>query len=120
MRFGISLVLALILHVFVGWAWSFAAALLLGFWMTKRGWLWGGALLSLSWALAVAYNWIVAAGPVSRMLDVMGGILGNLSGFAVVLITILLGGLLGLIGGGLGSSLAQLLHKRETQAIATE
>lgn len=120
MRFGITLVLAILLHVFVGWAWSFAAAFVLGFWEGKRGWLLGAALLSLSWTLIVAYNWILAAAPVSRMLNVMGGILGNLPGFAVALITVLLGALLGLIGGGLGTSLAQLLMRRETPAVATE
>jgi len=114
MKIGVSIGIALALHLLLGWQWSIAGALVAGAWTGKRGWLTGAGILALSWALLIAYNFIVAATPVQKMLDVMGGILGGLPGPVVILLTLLIGAVLGLIGGGLGAALAQLVRGQET------
>lgn len=114
MKYSISLAVALVLHLTLGWMWSIGGAIVLGAWSGKRGWLSGASLLSLSWSLLVGYNFVIAASSTQRMIDVMGGILGNLPSLVVLLATILIGAILGLIGGGLGGALVTLVRQDET------
>ena len=104
-------VFALVLHILLGWAWTFLAGVVAGVWVGRRGWLVGGVGVGLGWLVLVMYNIIVASGPVGRMTETLGGILGNLPGFVVLGITVLIGVLLGTVGGGLGTQV-RLLSKR--------
>ena len=116
MKLLATAILALLLHMLLGWAWTILAGMAVGVWIGRRGWLVGGIGVGLSWLGLVLYNFVVAAGPVGRMTDTFGGILGNLPGFVIVAITVLLGVLLGMIGGGLGTQLGLLLKPRSVPA----
>ena len=105
MKLAATAVLALVLHVLLGWAWTLGAGVVAGVWAGRRGWFVGGMGVGLSWLVLVVYNFIIAAGPVGRMTETLGGILGNLPGFAVVGITLVIGVLLGTLGGGLGTQI---------------
>ena len=118
MKLLATAILALVLHLLLGWMWTVLAGVVVGVWKGPRGWLFGGIGVGLSWLGLVIYNFVVAAGPVGRMTDTFGGILGNLPGFVIVAITVLLGVLLGMIGGGLGTQLGLLLKQRSVPANA--
>lgn len=108
MKLLVTVILAFALHLLLGWAWTILAGIVVGVWQGRRGWLVGAAGVGLSWLGLVVYNLVVAPGPVGRMADTLGGILGNLPGFAVMALTVLIGVLLGVVGGGLGTRLGLL------------
>ena len=109
-------ILALILHLLLGWAWTILAGLVAGLWKGPGGWWVGGMGVGLTWLGLILYNFSVAAEPVGRMTEVLGGILGNLPGMAVVGATLLIGILLGTVGGGLGTQIRLLIKRRDTIA----
>jgi hypothetical protein len=106
MKLLVIILLALVIHLLLGWAWTILAGIVAGVWALRRGWLLGGAGVGLSWLVLIGYNFVVAPGPVGRMTDTMGGILGHLPGIAVVGLTLLMGVLLGTVGGGLGTQVS--------------
>ena len=112
MKIAVAFILALILHLLLGWAWTILAGVVVGVWQGRGGWLVGGIGVGASWLTLVLYNVIVATEPVGRMTDTLGGILGNLPGIAVIIITMLIGVLLGLVGGGLGTQLGLRLWEK--------
>ncbi|HET6566811.1 MAG TPA: hypothetical protein VFG50_02530 [Rhodothermales bacterium] len=118
MKPAISLSLAILLHVFFGWAWTVLAGVLAGMWIPRRGWLVGAAVVALDWLLLVIWNYVVAGHEVSRMLTAVGGIIGNLPGPVVVGVTLLVGALLGMFGGLIGSSITALARQSKTEAAA--
>ncbi len=69
--------------------------------------------VAAGWGLFVLYDYISAPAQTVRMLDATGQIFGNLPGLIVVVLTIFIGGLLGLLGGLVGSQLRQLLQSRK-------
>lgn len=99
--------LALALHVFLGWAWTILAGVLAGAWVVRRGWFVGAVSVGLDWLVLIIYNFAVAGREVATMASTLGGILGNLPGAAIVAITFLIGALLGGLGGIIGSHLVQ-------------
>ena len=100
--------LALALHLTLGWAWTLGAGLAGGAWAGRRGWLTGAAGVALGWAALVAYHFAAAPGATVRMARTVGGLLGNLPGFATVLATVLIGAALGAAGGLVGQQLRRL------------
>ena len=116
MKLLATTILALVLHMLLGWAWTLLAGVVAGVWVGRRGWLVGGMGVGLSWLVLIVYNFIMASGPVGRMTETLGGILGNLPGFAVVGITLLIGVLLGTLGGGFGTQIRLLLKQKGTFA----
>ena len=88
------------------------AGVVAGVWVGRRGWLVGGMGVGLSWLVLILYNYTVAPEPVLRMTETLGGILGNLPGFAIVGVTLLIGVLLGTVGGGLGTQIGLLARGR--------
>ena len=116
MKIVVTILLAFLLHVLLGWAWTILAGLAGGLWIGRRGWLVGGIGVGLSWLGLVLYNIAVAAGPVGRMAETFGGILGNLPGPLIVALTVLIGGLLGAVGGALGTQISLLIGGRSALA----
>lgn len=102
MKTLVTVVLALTLHLAFGWAWTLAAGVAGGAWAGRRGWLVGLAGVAGGWAALVAYNFAAAPDATARMARTVGGLLGNLPGWATVLATVLIGALLGITGGFLG------------------
>lgn len=116
MKILLTLIIALILHLTLGWAWTSLAGVVGGFWAGRRGWLVGAAGVALDWAVLVAYNFVVAAGPVQRMTSTVGGLLGNLPGVTIVLLTVLVGAVLGALGGLVGAQARRLLFRTTAPA----
>ena len=106
MKIIATFLLSLTLHLTLGWAWTLAAGLAGGFWAVRRGWLVGLLGVGLGWAALVGYNAVVAGPAVRQMTTTVGGLLGNLPGFAVVIATVLIGAVLGALGGAAGTQLA--------------
>jgi len=113
MKLLVTTVLALLLHVVFGWAWTMGAGVVAGAWQGPGGWRTGGLGVGLGWLLLMGYNGIVAPEPVGRLADTLGGILGGLPGLAVFAITLLIGVLLGTVGGGLGTQFSLVLRRSE-------
>lgn len=103
--------LALVLHLLVGWWATPVAALAGGFWKGRGGWWLGLVALVASWGSLVGYTAAVDADSFGRMAVTVGGLLGNLPGFAVVAATLLIGGLLGMLGGLAGSQVRYLTRR---------
>ena len=100
--------LALLVHLTLGWIWTIMAGVGMGLWVGKRGWLLGGLAVGLSWGGLIAYSVWVDPAAAQRMFDVVGGIFGGLPGLAVPVATLLIGVLLGISGGLVGTSLRSL------------
>lgn len=97
-----SLVVALALHILLGWPWSVLGGAVAGVLSPKSGWLVGSAAVGLSWSLLILYNFVVAPPETTRFLSITGGLFGNMSGTFVVVVTVLIGVVLGLLGGTIG------------------
>ena len=100
----------LVVHLVFGWAWTILAAVGVGYWHGRRGWLAGAICVGVSFVLLILYNFVVAPGPTVRMGTVMGGILQNVPAWAVFALTGLIGVLIGTAGGGLGSGLRRIMR----------
>ncbi|MDZ4700032.1 MAG: hypothetical protein SH809_10035 [Rhodothermales bacterium] len=107
-----GMIVALVLHLVLGWPFSVAGGVVAGYLAVERGWLWGGLAVGLPWALLVAYNFIVASAPVSRMIDAMAEIMGNMPEAMFVVLTILIGCALGVCGGLVGAQTARIVRSR--------
>lgn len=59
--------------------------------------------------ILVAFNLIRAREAVLEMITVTGQIVGNLPGFVIVLLTVLIGSALGFVGALVGGKLVQLI-----------
>jgi len=99
----LSFLFALALHITLGWAWTLLAGVLAGAWVVRRGWIAGAVSVGLDWLVLVVYNFAVAGREVASMVEILGGILGNLPGAVIVATTLLIGVLLGGLGGIIGS-----------------
>jgi len=96
-------VLALALHLALGWAWTLGAGLVGGVIAPRHGGLVGLLGVGLEWAALVGYNYIVAGAAMAVMTSTLGGILGNTPGTMVVAATVFIGALLGGLGGTVGA-----------------
>lgn len=105
-RILIGLGIAIILHLFLGWAWSIGGGIAAGLYCRRRAWLAGGIAVGLGWALFVAHAFIVAPEPTIRLLTIMGAMFGGLPAALIPVVTVLVGGLLGVAGGALGASMS--------------
>lgn len=108
-KIAATLVLALALHLLLGWSWTLLAGVAGGFWTGRRGWLIGLLGVGLEWLLLLVYTYLVDAQAAGAMAGQLGGILGNLPGLAIVGLTLLIGILMGTLGGALGGILRQLI-----------
>ena len=103
-----TILLALVVHLALGWAWTLAAGIAGGAWARQRGWLVGLVGVAAAWAALVAYNFAIAPDATVRMARTVGGLLGNLPGFVTVLATVFVGALIGAVGGFVGQQLRAL------------
>lgn len=116
-RFATFLLLAVLLHVLLGWEWTIVAGVAAGYVYGKRGWLVGAAIVASDWLLLLVFNYFVDARAIGSMTAAMGSILGNMPSFAVVAITLLIGFLIGLVGGAAGTQLRHLVSRRRTTTV---
>ena len=112
MKSLVTFVIALALHLTLGWAWTLGAGLIGGLWARRRGWLVGLIGVTLDWSVLLVYNVAVAPDATVRMARTVGALLGNLPGVATVLATVLVGAGLGALGGFTGQQLRR--HVRPT------
>lgn len=99
----LALAVTLALHVVLGWPWSIVGGFVAGVGAKRFGWALGTVAVALSWTILVVYNFAVAPEEMARFVEVTSTLLGNMNGPMLVLTTVLLGALLGLLGGGIGS-----------------
>ena len=116
-RIGGAVLLALVLHLTLGWAWTPLAGLLAGWHM--RGWIFGALVVGVDYGLLVAFSFAVDPRAVGTMTDTMGGFLGNMPSGAVVALTVLIGVVLGGLSGAAGAQGARLVKARRRTHRAT-
>jgi len=115
MIFLASLLVALVLHVLLGWPWSILGGAIAGFASGRTGWIVGAAAVGFSWAILILYNFAVAPPEMARFLRITGGLFGNMSGPMVVVVTVLIGVLIGLLGGTIGGLIRNLARDVQTR-----
>lgn len=99
----VAFAVALVLHLAFGWPWSIIGGFVAGIGSKRFGWALGLIAVAMSWSALVVYNFAVAPEEMARFVEVTSGLLGNMDGPMLVVTTILLGALLGLLGGSIGS-----------------
>ena len=92
------------------WYLSGIGGMVTGFWVIRRGWLAGAAAVSVAWLAALIWNYSVAATEVGNLSAAMGEFVG-IPGWLFPIATIILGLVLGLTTGAVGSSVAALRPK---------
>lgn len=112
MKVVLATVISILLHVVLGWEWTVLAGALCGWLVAGRGWLWGLVSIAAGWGLIVLYDYFTAPASTGRMLEATGQIFGNLPGWVVVVLTILIGGVIGMLGGLAGSQFRQLVYSK--------
>lgn len=108
MKLAVTALLALAVHLLIGWWATPLAALAGGIWKGRGGWWIGLAALALAWGGIVLYSALADGDAFARMTATVGGLLGNLPSFAVVAATLSIGALLGLLGGLAGTQVRYL------------
>lgn len=108
MKLFATFLLAFVLHLAVGWTWTIAAAVSGGYWAGRGGWMVGAGALLLDWLVLIAYSFAVDWAATAEMTHVMGRLFGNIPAFIFVVLTLLVGGIWGALGGGLGAELRKL------------
>ncbi len=101
-------VLAVLLHRFLGWEFTLLAGMIAGMW--ERGWLVGMAGVGAEWAGWHLHHWVRAPEGYRRLLETMGALAGGLPEMVVVLLSVLVGVLLGGLGAVLGTSIRRFLQ----------
>jgi hypothetical protein len=109
----LSSLLALALHVAVGWAWTALAGVVSGWWALKRGWLAGASAVGLAWGALVCWNYAVAPQEVSTMWRTLGQFAAGAPAWLVPILTVLAGVLIGAAGGWFGAEVARLWDPRK-------
>ena len=100
----IGLLVALLCHLALGWQYSAIGAIVAGFLAPEKGIRVGALSLGFGWGLLIIFNFVVATPETVEMTRIMAALLGGLPSFVIVLLTLLIGLLLGTIGGWVGSA----------------
>lgn len=108
MRIVLIGILALGIHLLLGWEWTLCAGIVAGAVTPRHGWFVGAAGTALAWASVLVYSFAVAPAATRVLLDTLSGFAGNIPGSALVALTVALGALVGGLGGAIGT-LAQPL-----------
>jgi len=104
---------SLILHILIGWMWGAAGAVFGGWLVGEKGWIVGLIGIATSWTAIIIYSYVSASYQVLEMARVVGELMGGLPPFSTFVVTVLMGALLGLFGGFLGSSIAAIQHREK-------
>lgn len=99
---GATAALCISVHLLFGWQATLLAGIPVGLLRRRHALVLGAAGVGLGWLLLVGYNLAVASHETVRMLHFMGSLLGNMPVPGVVAVTMLLGGVLGLLGSWIG------------------
>lgn len=102
--------LSVVVHILVGWGWTFIVAVAAGYILGRSGWMTGALVLAAGWMLLVGYNFRVAPYETGQMLATMGALMGNLPAWLVVCVTLLIGTALGALGGAAGAHIATAIR----------
>jgi len=97
------LLLALFLHVMLGWVGVLIAAVVGGYLLGAGGWLVSSLGVFCAWGGLILWNYVVAPREVQAMEQVVGSLLGNLPEFGVVSLSLAIGFMLGALGGLIGT-----------------
>ncbi len=100
----VGVLLALALHLILGWELGVVGAIYAGWAGKGNGFRTGALVLGIVWAALIAYNFAVAPSESMNMAEVMAGLLGSLPAFVTVLLTLLISVVVGGVGGMIGSS----------------
>ena len=111
MKIIVTALLSVGLHLSLGWEWTVLAGLVAGGWAPRplEGGLVGAGGTALGLAVFVVHTAVVAPASLRVLLDTVGGLAGNIPGEALVGATVLVGGVIGLLGGSIGATLRPLL-----------
>lgn len=101
----LSVGVALVMHVWLGWVWSIAGPILGGFLLGKGGGRYGAMILAATWGMLMMWNFLIAREESLNMMETMGALLGGMPAAAVPMGVLLLSALLGMSSGALGSAL---------------
>ena len=101
----LSLGVALVMHVWLGWIWSIAGPVLGGFLIGKGGGRYGAIILVASWGLLMMWSYVVAGKESLNMMETMGTLLGGMPAAVIPLGVFLMAAILGMASGALGSAL---------------
>lgn len=99
---------ALAAHILLGWQWSIVGGIAAGVAVRRLGPVVGMAAVGVSWLTLVLYNFATAPAETARFVQIAGELFGNMPTSMFVVMTILLGAVLGLLGGAIGSMLRRL------------
>lgn len=108
--------LALALHLVLGWWWTAVAALIGGYWIGRRGWMLGAAAVGFDYLALVLYSYAADPRAFGVMTDTMGALVGNLPGAAIVAVTLAIGAATGALAGAAGSRLRRVVELRPAPA----
>ncbi len=105
----VTALLSIVVHLVLGWEWTVLAGIVGGI-IARRlsGWLVGAGGAALGWGALVVYTSALAPMSLRVMIDTVASLAGNIPGEALVGLTVFVGGLLGALGGGIGSVLRPL------------
>lgn len=106
--FALLVLLAVLLHLLLGWEWTAMAGLAAGGWVPRRGWLAGAFVVAVDYLALVLYSLAMSRPAVVAMTETMGALLGNLPSLAVVALTVLMGALIGALSGAAGTQLRRI------------
>lgn len=100
--------LSVLLHWGIGWEATVLAGVAAGLGVRHLHWFAGAAGVALGWGLWVVYTAAAAPSAFRVFLDTLSAFTGTIPGEVVVGTTVLLGGILGALGGGIGGVLRRL------------
>ena len=101
----LSVGVALVMHVWLGWVWSIVGPVLGGFLLGKGGGRFGALVLSASWGILMMWSYVVAGKESLNMMETMGTLLGGMPAAVIPLGVLLMAAVLGMASGALGGAL---------------
>jgi len=108
LRILLTTVFSLVAHLLLGWAWTLGAGILGGALADRGGWIVGSIGVGLGWTVLTVYNFVVAAAPTRILVDTLGQLFGNIPPSLVVGATVLIGVVIGGLGGAIGQLLSSV------------
>ena len=102
----VGVIVALALHLTLGWAWTLIAGLGVGAVLRQGGWWAGGLMGTISWGLLIGWSFWEAPAETARLTGTVGELLAGISGVLFVGAVLGIGFVLGAVGALAGSFLS--------------